>query len=265
MNIEVLPVLGASSSRRGFTLPELLTAIVAALVLLFLVAAVILPSLGPHGRDASPMKNSSQLRGIHQGMVIYADSNNGFLPGLNASGETVADGPETGFSGDSTTAAARMWVLLNGQFFTGELAINPKDHKRKWAVGAVTKDNFSYAMLSIADTAAERGRREEWKDNANSQALLMSDRALRTGLDAGAGVPDRVIRSVWTTASGDWKGNVVWGDNHAGLEQSHKNFQTRYVKATATGDNLFADGDENPAGASEPGTTPGANAFMIYN
>lgn len=256
---------GPGGIGRGFTLTEALALLVVTTLALGVVTIFSLSGSWRRHGDTNQMFNLSHLRGIHQGMAIYANSNNGFLPGLGPSGETSADGPATGFSGESTTASARMWVLLNGQFFTGELALNPLDMKQKWTTGAATTANFSYAMLSIADTAADEGRRREWNDNANDRAVVISDRALRAGNDAPAGVPDCDVRSVWTAAPGDWKGILVWGDNHAGFEPSHRGLRTRYFKSTATGDNLFADGDGNPAGATETGTTRGSNAFMIYN
>ena len=158
--------------------------------------------------------------------------------------------------------------MLNGQYFTGELAINPADSKTKWTSGNVTTFNFSYALLSISNTTAEAGRLAEWKDNANSQAVMISDRGLNGAGDAlGVEIALGNLRSVWTTTNGDWKGNLVWGDNHAGFEQSPGGgsnvFQTRYLATTNTGDYLFSDGSASTT-QSEPATQY-SNAYMVYN
>jgi type II secretory pathway pseudopilin PulG len=235
-----------------------------------LLIGLLLPALGAARRTANQLKNTSQLRGQHQGMVIYANSNNFYLPGLDASGkpETNTFGGGTPIIG-GTDPSNREWIMLNGNYFTGDLAINPVDaSKVRWTSGEVRKSHFSYGMLSIADSATEAGRVAEWKDNANTQAVIMGDRALSGGADLGVGaeVATANIRSVWTTTNGDWKGCLVWGDNHAGFEQKNEFFQTRYLANTTTADTLFLDGDgsTNLTGAEEYNAPLGGNAFLVY-
>jgi prepilin-type N-terminal cleavage/methylation domain-containing protein len=253
---------------RGFTLIELLVVI----SIIALLIGILLPALGAARRTANQMKNSSQIRGQHQGMVIFANSNNSYLPGLSAAGRDISDLFGNGTNVNSTLPASREWIMLNGQYFTGELAINPADSKTKWTSGRVTTANFSYALLSITNTTTEAGRLAEWKDNANSQAVMMGDRGLNGVTDNETATNGGVIallnlRSVWTTTNGDWKGNLVWGDNHAGFEQapggSSNIFQTRYLATTNTGDYLFADGTGSTV-QTEPATT-NSNAFLIYD
>ena len=98
------------------------------------------------------------------------------------------------------------------------------------------------------------GRVGEWRDNANSQAVLMCDR--------NSAANTLSPRSNWATSAGsitDWKGNVVWGDNHAEFDTQSAGFTTKYLETVNTSDSLFNDGSQNPT----PGDSSG-NAFFNY-
>ncbi|MGB1126504.1 MAG: type II secretion system protein, partial [Phycisphaeraceae bacterium] len=71
----------ASRTRRsGFTLIELLVVI----SIIALLIAILLPALGAARRTARRMQSSTQLRGIHQGLVTYANSNKNNFAGLDS-------------------------------------------------------------------------------------------------------------------------------------------------------------------------------------
>jgi len=122
-----------------------------------LLIAILLPALGAARRTAQRMQNSTQLRGIHQGLVSFSSSNKNLYPGLSSNGDILADGPATGSSGDGDAPQARMWILLDGDFFTPEYAISPSESGNITAYpgsGAVTKDHYSYAMLQYKKTGS---------------------------------------------------------------------------------------------------------------
>jgi hypothetical protein len=231
--------------------------------------ALLLPALGsPRRGGSNQMKNSANLRGIDQSMVIFGNSNNDYLPGLSNNGTILTSSVQSHGTAQSGAAFhARLWILLNGQYIGGDLITNPQDSLSKWVTGQnCTSANTSYAGLQIGstqnaiDTTRHEGRASEWKNNANSQAIMFSDR-----LYIPSNIADNSVQSVWTSSRGDWKGNLVWGDNHAEFQQTHKGFTTRYLATTETNDNLFAT-QSSPGVSEEPAATGNStsNAMMIY-
>lgn len=189
-----------------------------------LMIGIMLPALGAARRTANQMKNSSQLRGIHQSMVIYAQSNNSYFPGLDGENEGKIVNP---------TPEGRLDVILKGQFIPASMLVNPQEVGtiKPYSPNApLAASMHSYALLEIIKG---QGRLPEWRDNANSQAILMSDRNI--------GANAKTAQSLWTSTPGDWKGGTVWGDNHASFELMPEKFTTRYNGVVNRSDHLFLD------------------------
>ena len=223
--------------RKGFTLIELLVVI----SIIALLIGILLPALGAARRAARQMQNSTQVRGIHSGMVLYAQSNKSYFPGLDDNGAAIP-GEEA--------PAERLAELLDGDYFTGELMIAPVDVKTTWTTGDVETRNFSYGLIQIGLGATEGPGRVEWRDTVNTEAVMITDRAIGSG--------GSVTRSYWTSPSGsevDWRGSVGWNDNHITFESNHVMEFTKYGGDTTEDDNLFTD---------DPDVTDGGNAFMVY-
>ncbi|MEM9915117.1 MAG: hypothetical protein AAF911_09155 [Planctomycetota bacterium] len=246
-----------SKRHAGFTAIDLIVVVAVVLIVSALVA-VMLPMLGSRGGGSRMMMNNVQLRGIHQGFVTFAQSNkiggsDGYFPGLDGSGQVVPDGPSTFYSGDGTHPAARLVMLLNGNYFTPEYMINPADIQAQEVefMGPASEyerlDNshFSYAMLGLAEAlakddegnfaAGDDTRAVEWRETLNTSAIVMSDRAIGTGRAD--------LSSVWTDAgSGDWRGGVVHNDNSTMFETTAEFEQTKYGNALANAfDHIFED------------------------
>ena len=197
-----------------------------ALLSVIVIVAIILPMFGSPRRPAHRMQNSTQLRGIHQGLVTYANSNNEYFPGLSKSGED-----------DRIAVEQRFQILLEDDYITPEYAMSPSETEplMVWDgwdqiddIEPVTPDHYSYAMLQIPK---EGGRRFEWSQTLNSQAIVMSAR--NTGTKAN---PTSVHSGPGATA---WGGEVLWNDNHVGFEMSDT-FETKYGAGTLNAtDRLF--------------------------
>lgn len=239
--------------RPAFALTDLLAS-VAGLAVLLSVSAV---TLADNGTNRDRRQNATQLRGIHQGLVTWANSNKEFFPGMDSRGNIIENSLEdTGNSGDGDTAEARYWLMMNGDFFTPGYALNPVDTRAVEAVstqrgpmGTVTHDNYSYAMLDIAGDAPDR--HSEWSQTLNTQAIVLSDRNC-------SDLNEEEPFSVWDQEA--WAGHILWNDNH--VEYTADPIQeTRY----GSGDLNVDDNGDSFDDLFTIDTNDGADALMTFS
>ncbi|MEX0774494.1 MAG: type II secretion system protein [Phycisphaeraceae bacterium] len=272
--------------KRAFTLIELLVVI----SIIALLIGILLPALGAARRTARQMQNSTQVRGINQGCILYAQGNSEWYPGVNGStGGVTANGVSSlatsssawGYAANSgATVTTRIAILLNGNYFTPEYAISPSETVTAIAkpvsgtaltACSATAGCTSYAMLDIDTTG---NRLQEWKATTNTQGAVVSDRGKTAGAAGTAGAQGALpYASIHVSSGGlatgnngaDWRGSVGWNDNHVEFMTTANMTATKYGSTTntpattAAGDNLFT----NEADGS--GMTTNANAFMAYN
>ena len=222
---------------RGFTLIELLVVI----SIIGLLIGILLPALGTARNTARQMQGSTQVRGIQQGMVVFAQGNNSRYPGLSATGAytTATDNPFGTLTGQNVEA--RFAIMFGNNLFPGAYMISPSETdgtKTTFNDGIPTLSfaHYSYAMLDISANTSDRFT--EWSDTTNAEAIAVSDR-----LDSGTAR----INYASIHAENGWRGSVGWNDNHVTFvpipTAGDTNITTRYGTNTTNGspggDDLF--------------------------
>jgi len=224
--------------RRAFTLIELLVVI----SIIALLIGILLPALGAARRVANRNASNTQIRGIHQGLVTYAQANGGFFPGIERNGETdVSIG----------SPSAIFQFLKDRDFFTEEYDNSPAESDPQVTIG----DGFySYALLdNDSDLSPDlaSGRRLSWQDSISGSEPLIADRAINNSSVALASLGDPV-RSLWTSPRpgvNDYLGGMVWGDNHVTTENAREIPSAQLGnKPEVSDDDMFRDADSDNSG-----------------
>lgn len=275
---------------RGFSLVELLVIV----VVLVLLALVVLPMLGRRTRHPPGIKDSANIRGIHQGMVLFAQANKDQYPLpsiLDKANNTVALAEGVDPTTKDTTAAI-ISTLIYGTFFGPEICISPAEANGN----IVMDDDYQYSepkgaanpKLGLWDpafradfTAVESGvrvgggsnlsyahmlpseaRLAQWTTTFNAMEALLGNRGPKiTG--ATKGTRSEVTPAFDTNSNTllihgsrtAWEGNIAYNDNHV-------SYESRLSPETTT----YAD----PAGGiwydllhyDEPDEATGTNNFL---
>ena len=191
------------------------------------------------------MSNSSQLRGVHQALVTYSNSNKNWFAGLDTRGQDAG-----------VTVEERFYIMLDGDFFTPGYIVSPYEDDptiSEWpGSGVVTSRHYSFALLQIPPKGE---RRAEWSQTLNSQAVVVADRNTGTSTSTYG-----YHNARWTSKTtfgcthgqrqpyvklNHWVGHVVWNDNAHGFETTDT-LSTVYGITQNAQDKLFsASGDDD--------------------
>ena len=156
-------------------------------------------------------------------------------------------------AGNSGNARYRLGAMVVEGFLPPEYTVSPSENNaeiRPWIPGeAFDRIHISYALTRIGNGSdPSPGLIEEWRDTANGQAVIASDRDT-SGNNAGSLAPRESLHT--EAGSEEWRGGVVWNDNHITFEEDEILDMTVADNQTNIEDNLFDQAEASAAGLEE--------------
>ena len=224
--------------QRGFTLVELLVVI----AIIALLIGLLLPALSKARKNAASLKDKTQIKQIHQAMLIWAEDNRGWLvlPGLinRQPDPNLGEQPGIGLEDETQNTTDNLYSAMIAQrFIPPALVIGPTEVNDLVSVyeeynydsydpstdnywdddfsaniedgGANVVCHTSYFHMALT---GER-KKFKWKNNQETGDAVIGTRGTRDGQTTG----DDYKFSQTLELHGpdkEWNGNVCFSDNH---------------------------------------------------
>ena len=228
--------------RAGFTIIELIVLVVIAL----LIVVLLLPARGGRG-NPRPLKDATQVRGIQQAFIVWADNNDGNYPLPSAIDVNNFTVPELGRAKDTT--ANIMSILICEGFITSELVVSPlekndrilpyENYEIENPTGATDPERALWDPKFSADFTSESGghisyahlipdasRLAMWSSTFEAEEAVLSNRGpeMRSversndKVTTHFATPTTRTTKFFSNSSSSkkdwWSGNVAYNDNH---------------------------------------------------
>ncbi len=250
-------------NKRGFTLVELLVVV----AIIALLVGLLLPALAKAMASARTVKDSAQMKNVHQAMLAKAQGSKSQkmpTPGLiNRVGTDPGAGVED-YAQNRTQwlySACVAEGLYNTDILYGPTEVNPQVQEYKaynydmykpandtyWdtgfqarvdsAPGASTVCNTSYAHLVLIGYRKDN----QWRATLDSTKPHMSTRGTKDGTTTGSDYENSPTLRLHGSPKA-WAGNIVFADNHTDFSETFKpeNVSWECDQLNLTKDNIFA-------------------------